>query len=51
MTHEATTTAHARTSNGSALLPTVGSIILAVIWGAYTLLVAYEFFTLTPPPL
>jgi len=51
MTHEATTTAHARTSDGSALLPMIGAIILTAIWGAYTLLVMFEIFTTTPPSL
>lgn len=49
MTHEL---AHsgARAKNGGAWgLPAIGAIILALIWGAYTITVVYEI-AITPLP-
>jgi hypothetical protein len=37
------------TSAGAAVLPAVASIILALIWGAYTALVAIEIFSTSLP--
>jgi hypothetical protein len=48
MTHA--TEAHAATSDGAALLPAIASIILALIWGAYTALVVVEIFSTPMPP-
>lgn len=43
MTYETSTTrAVSPVGGGAWVLPAVGSAILAVIWGAYTLLVLYE---------
>jgi hypothetical protein len=48
MTH-ASDAAHATPSAGAAMLPAVAAIILTVIWGAYTALIAVEIFS-TPLP-
>lgn len=48
MTH-ASDAAHATTSSGAAALPAIAAIILTVIWGAYTALIAVEIFS-TPLP-
>jgi len=48
MTHEATAHAHAN-EGGAAMLPAISAIILAVLWGAYTVLVLYEIVS-TPLP-
>jgi hypothetical protein len=48
MTH-ASDTAHAPTSSGAAMLPAIASIILTVIWGAYTALFAVEVLSIPLP--
>jgi hypothetical protein len=46
MTHEATHAKHAHaTDAGSATLPAAFSILLTLIWGAYTALVCFEIFS------
>lgn len=48
MTHEATTSHEAGHAAGaSAALPLVGSVILALIWGAYTIMIVYEIVIAT----
>lgn len=49
MTHEATHAKHADAS-GSATLPAAFSILLTLIWGAYTALVCIEIFSTPLPP-
>ncbi len=44
------TAADVENRTSSAGFAAIGSIILTVIWGAYTLLVAFEIFTTPPPP-
>lgn len=44
------TTTNVENRASSAGLPAIGSIILTAIWGAYTLLVAFEIFTTPMPP-
>ncbi|MGD9815618.1 MAG: hypothetical protein AB7Q23_15520 [Hyphomonadaceae bacterium] len=48
MTHEHTAS---RASGGSAGLPAAVSVILTLIWAAYTLLILYEIFSLPVPAL
>ncbi len=43
------TTSDVENRASSAGLPAIGAIILTVIWGAYTLLVAFEILTLPLP--
>jgi hypothetical protein len=53
MIHSTHTATSEDTENrsASAVLPAIGSIILAAIWGGYTLLVLVEIFSLPPPSL
>lgn len=44
------TTAETENRASSAGFAAIGSIILTIIWGAYTLLVAFEIFTTPLPP-
>jgi hypothetical protein len=50
MTHEATHASHAKSEGGSAMLPAAFSILLALVWGAYTVTVVYEIIVAMPMP-
>ncbi|MFO1017405.1 MAG: hypothetical protein U1E03_07390 [Hyphomonadaceae bacterium] len=43
--------AHASSSGGAATLPAAFAIVLALIWGAYTMLVIYEIASLPMPAI